>query len=185
MDIMLTGKNIEISNKIKDYVDRKLGKLSRFLSNISESKVEITEEGTKSPEQRFVVQVTISVNGTILRGEERGQDIFMAIDKVSDVMDNQIKRFKGKRYNKARGTSFAKGTSDSTGEAELPADLTDGRIIKTKRFIIKPMSPEEAVENMELLAHDFFLFYNDTTNKINLVYRRKGGDYGLIEPQVG
>jgi putative sigma-54 modulation protein len=185
MDIQLTGKNIEMTARIKEYADRKLGKLSRYLSNISESKVEITEEGTRSPGQRYVVQVTLNVNGAILRGEERGQDILMAIDKVSDVMDNQIKRFKGKRFDKGRGTSFARGTFGSALDIESLAEPGDGRIIKTKRFTVKPMLPEEAIENMELLGHDFFLFYNDTTKRINLVYRRKDGNYGLIEPEVG
>lgn len=183
MDIQLTGKNIEISPVVRDYVERKLGKLSRHLPNITESKVEITEAKTKSPETRYVVQVTVNSNGILLRGEERGQDILMAIDRVTEVMDTQIKRYKEKRFAKSRGASFIRGTFETK---EAPESASTGvEIIKVKRFTIKPMSPEEAVEQMELLGHDFFVFFNADTEKIDLVYRRKDGKYGLIEPEIG
>lgn len=183
MEIQLTGKNIEITPPVRDYVERKLGKLSRHLPNIIESKVEVTEEKTKSPGQRYVVQVTVNSSGVLLRGEERGQDIFIAINRVAEVMDTQIKRYKGKRFDKKGGTSLARGAFETVEAPARPGG--GGEIIKIKKFTIKPMSPDEAVEQMELLGHDFFVFFNADTEKINLVYRRKDDNYGLIEPEVG
>ncbi|GAG41306.1 unnamed protein product, partial [marine sediment metagenome] len=108
MELQITGKNVKLVPTARRYIERKLGKLSRHLPNIVESKVEVAEEKTKSPEQRFVIQVTIDSNGTLLRGEERGENLFVAIDKVVAVLDRQIERYKGKLYDKGRGSSFAR-----------------------------------------------------------------------------
>ena len=180
MELQITGKNIDISSAVRRYIERKLGKLSRFLPNITESKVEIFEEKTKSPQQRFVVQVTIDSGGTLLRGEERAEDLFAAIDKVATIMGRQIEHYKGKLYEKRRGSSLAR--SESSEEIETPPQR---KVVKVKRFAVKPMSVAEATELMELLGHDFFLFFNDDTEKLNLLYRRKDGNYGLIEPELG
>ncbi|MBA7653315.1 Ribosome hibernation promotion factor [subsurface metagenome] len=180
MELQITGKNIDLSSAVRRYIERKVGKLSRFLPNIIESKVEIFEEKTKSPQQRFVVQVTIDSGGTLLRGEERGEDPFTAIDKVATIMSRQIEHYKGKLYEKGRGSSLAR--SESSEAIETPPSP---RVVKVKRFAVKPMSVAEATDQMELLGHDFFLFFNDDTEKINLLYRRKDGNYGLIEPELG
>ena len=180
MELQITGKNIDLSSAVRRYIERKLGKLSRFLPNITESKVEIFEEKTKSPQQRFVVQVTIDSGGTLLRGEERAEDLFAAIDKVATIMGRQIEHYKGKLYEKRRGSSLAR--SEFSEEIETRPQR---RVVKVKRFAVKPMSVAEATELMELLGHDFFLFFNDDTEKLNLLYRRKDGNYGLIEPELG
>ena len=181
MELQITGKNMEILPAVRSQIERKLGKLGRHLPNITESKIEISEEKTKSPQQRFVVQVTIDSNGTLLRGEERGKDLFVAIDKVAEVMSRQIERYKGKRYEKGRGSSLARsGFSEEVAEERPP-----GRVVKIKRFIVKPMSVDEAVGQMELLGHDFFLFFNADSEELNLLYRRKDGNCGLIEPELG
>ena len=180
MELQITGKNIDLSSAVRRYIERKLGKLSRFLPNITESKVEIFKEKTKSPQQRFVVQVTIDSGGTLLRGEERGEDLFTAIDKVATVMGRQIEHYKGKLYEKGRGSSLARSEFSEEIETQPPQ-----RVVKVKRFAVKPMSVAEATDQMELLGHDFFLFFNDDTEKINLLYRRKDGNYGLIEPELG
>ena len=179
MELQITGQNIELSPVVRRYVERKLGKLNRYLPSITESRVEISEEKTKSPEQRFVVRLTVDSSGTILHGEERGQDLFTAIDKVREVMNRQIERYKGKLYDKGRGNSLARG--EFTEGAE-PAKRS---VVKVKKFAIKPMSVTEAIDQMELLGHDFFLFLNAQTEETNLVYRRKDGNYGLIEPELG
>lgn len=181
MELQITGKNIDLSSAVRRYIERKLGKLSRHLPNIIESKVEIFEEKTKSPQQRFVVQVTIDSSGTLLRGEERGEDLFTAIDKVATIMNRQIEHYKGKLYEKGRGSSLARGGFSEEAEEKQPIS----RLVKVKRFAIKPMSVAEAIDQMELLGHDFFLFLNADTEKINLVYRRRDGSYGLIEPELG
>ena len=181
MELQITGKNIDISPSLRRYIERKLGKLSRHLPNIIESKIEIFEEKTKSPQQHFVVQVTVESSGTLLRGEERGQDLFTAIDKVAEVMNRQIEHYKGKLYKKGRGSSLARGEFSEEAEPAPPSR----RVVKVKRFAVKPMSVAEAMEQIELLGHDFFLFFNADTEEINLLYRRKDGNYGLIEPELG
>jgi len=179
MELQVTGKNIELLPVIRSYIERKLGKLNRHLPDILEAKVEISEEKTKSREHHFIAQITINSSGTLLRGEERGEDLFTAIDRVEAVMNRQIERYKGKLYDKGRGSSLGRAEfSPKIGIAE-PAE----KVTKVKRFDIKPMSVAEAIDQMELLGHDFFLFRNAETEQLNLVYRRKDGNYGLIEPE--
>jgi len=180
MELQITGKNIELTPALRQLIGRKLSKLRRHLPNIKEQKVEIYEEKTKSPEQRFVVEVTLDSNGTLLRGVERGEDLLKAINKVAAVIDRQIERYKGKLYDKGRGSSLARGELDEEAEAaQLPK-----RVVKVKRFVVKPMSVAEAIDQMELLGHDFFLFFNAGSEELNLLYRRQDGNYGLIEPEL-
>lgn len=181
MELQITGKNMELLPAVRQYIERKLGKLNRHLPNITEAKIEISKEKTKSPQQRFVVQVTIDSSGTLLRGEERGEDLFAAIDKVTEVMNRQIEHYKGKLYKKGRGSSFAKGGFSKETVTEEPP----GKVVKVKRFAVKPMSVDEAIDQMELLGHDFFLFFNADSQGLNLLYRREDGNYGLIEPELG
>lgn len=183
MELQITGKNIELLPAVRSYIERKLAKLNRHLPNIIESRVEVTEEKTKSPQQRYVVQVTVDSKGILLRAEERADDLFAAVDKVVNVMDRQIERFKGKRFNKGRGTSFARGVL-SEPEAAAAVVAAPNRVTRVKRFAIKPMSVDEAIEQMELLGHDFFLFFNPEVKELNLVYRRHDGNYGLIHPEL-
>jgi putative sigma-54 modulation protein len=181
MGLQITGKNIELTSTIRQLIERKLGKLGRHLPDIVEYKVEIVEEKTKSPQEQFVVQVTLNSNGTLLRGVERGEDLPAAINKVAAVMKRQIEHYKGKLYEKGRGNSLARSEFDEPGEEAQP----DKKVVKVKRFAVKPMSVAEAVDQMELLGHDFFLFFNSDINELNLLYRRRDGDYGLIEPELG
>ena len=180
MELQITGKNMELTPTVRHYVQRKLGKLNRHLPNILESKVEISEEKTKSPQQHFTVRVTVTGNNTRLHGEERGKDLFQAIDKVAAIMIRQLEDHKGKRYEKGRGGSFARGEfSEEVETIKAP------KVVKVKRFAVKPMSVSEAADQMELLGHDFFLFFNADTEELNLLYQRRDGNYGLIEPELG
>jgi len=181
MEPQITGKNIDLSPTVRRYVERKLGRLSRHLPNIVGFKVEIFEEKTKSPQQRFVVQATVDSSGTLLRSEGRGEDLFTAIDKVAATMNRQIEHYKGKLYDKGRGSSLARGEFAEEVVAAQPLR----KVVKVKRFAVKPMSVAEAIDQMELLGHDFFLFFNADTRELNLLYRRKDGNYGLIEPELG
>jgi putative sigma-54 modulation protein len=178
MELQITGKNIELAPTVRQFIEQKLGKLERHLPNITEFKVEISEEKTKSPQQHFVVQVTLDSNGTLLRGVERGEDLLQAVVKVAAVMNRQIEHYKGKLYEKGRGSSLAR--SEFKEEAPPPR-----KVVKVKRFAVKPMSVAEAIDQMELLGHDFFLFFNADSEELNLLYRRRDGDYGLIEPELG
>jgi len=179
MELQITAKNIQLTPEVRHHIERKLGKLGRHLPNITESKVEVSEEKTRSPQQRFVVQVTINSSGTLLRGENKGENLLEAIDKVMATMNRQIEHHKGKLYNKRRGSSPARS------EFGEQVTTTPPGVVKVKRFTVKPMSVAEAIDQMELLGHDFFLFFNADNEELNLLYRRKDGNYGLIEPELG
>jgi putative sigma-54 modulation protein len=183
MDMQITGKNIDIQPAVRDYIKRKLGKVDRYLPHISSFEIVASEEGTRAPEQRYIVQVTVNNNGTFLRGEERGQDLYTATDKVAEVISRQIEHYKGKLpYSKKRATpSIRTTTTEVTAAIDAESVETSPRVVKTKRFDVKPMSLDEAVDQMELLGHDFFLFFDPDNSRMNLLYRRKDGNYGLIE----
>jgi len=181
MELQITGKNVELTPTVRQFIERKLGKLGRHLPNIVEYKVEILEQKAKSPQQHFVVQVTLNSNGTLLRGVDRGEDLLIAINKVAEVMNRQIEHYKGKLYEKGKGSSLARGEFNEEAGPTLPSR----EVVKIKRFAVKPMSVAEAIDQMELLGHDFFLFFNADTEEINLLYRRRDGNYGLIEPELG
>jgi putative sigma-54 modulation protein len=178
VEMQVTGKHLEVSQEILSYVERKFDKLNRHLPNILESKVEIIREMTKSPQHRYAVQVTLNNRGTLLRGEVKAADLFEAIDNAAKVMDRQIERYKGRLSDKSRGLS------PHHPQQEAAAPPPTGKVVKSKRFAVKPMTLDEALEQMELLGHDFFLFFDPTRGQIHLLYRRKDGDYGLIEPEL-
>jgi putative sigma-54 modulation protein len=177
MELTIKAKNMELTPTVRQLIESKLGKLGRHLPDVREYKVEIAQEKTKTSKEHFVVQITIESHGTLLRGAERGEDLPAAIKKVASVINRQIERFKGKLYEKGRGTS----PKDKIEEETPPV----GKVVKVKRFAVKPMSAAEAIDQMELLGHDFFLFFNADSEELNLLYRRHDGDYGLIEPEMG
>jgi len=182
MELILKGKNVEVTDRLREYVEQKIGKLDRYLPSISEAWVELSSEETKAAQDRQVCQVTVRSNGTILRAEERSDDMFSAIDTVLDKMYRQIARYKGKRKNRWRGAGTAVEPLPIAVGEELEEEVRN--IVRVKRFAMTPMSPEEAVEQMELLGHDFFVFFNAEEGRINVLYRRKGGNYGLLQPEL-
>ena len=184
MELQVFGKNMEISPVLENYVQKKIGKLARYLPNIADAKVEIHDENTKSPKQRFTVQVTLNSKGVLLRGEERGENVNVAVDAVAEVLERQIERYKGKLQEKGRGVSLARQAAvlERTVASEASEYLPS--IVRIKRFAVKPMSVAEAVEQMELLSHSFFLFVNAENGVLSLLYRRNDGNYGLIEPEM-
>jgi putative sigma-54 modulation protein len=183
MELQIAGTNVELTPAVRRYVERKLGKLNRHLPGIIESRAEISEEKTKSPQQHYLVRVTVNsgVGGAVFHGEERGEDLFKAIDRVTAVMTRQLERHKGKLYDKGRGSSLARGDFSEAAMQTEPA----ARIVKNKRFTIEPMSVDEAIAQMEALEHSFFLFLDADTDRLKLLYQRHDGDYGLIEPEIG
>jgi putative sigma-54 modulation protein len=176
MELLIKGKNVEITEAIEKYIQQRLGKLEHHLSNITSVRVELSEEKTRSQESRYVAQVTIDRRDALLRGEERAGDLFAAIDGVANVITRQIQRYKGKLYGRKRPSPL---------RAEIAIEEEEPRkVVKVKRFPVKPMSVDEAVDQMELLGHDFFLFFNPDAAQFNLLYRRKDGNYGLIQPEL-
>jgi len=187
MQIVVKGKNVEVTEALRSYVEKKIGRLDRYLDHISECTVELTREMTKSAQARHVVQVTMLANGTILRAEERAGDMYAGIDTVVDTMHRQLVRFK-ERLHRARSRTSLRVMG--TEPALTPEELARGEeeeeglphIARVKRFEMKPMTAEEAASQMELIGHDFFVFYNADRNAFNVLYRREEGGYGLIEP---
>jgi len=180
MQLIITGKNMEVSEPLREYVEKKIGKLTRYVPTIDEVHVELSVEKVKSNLQRQVVQVTMRSNGTILRAEERSADMLAAVDAVRDKLQRQLERFK-ERPVRMRKRARAAAAEESTAPAEEPSP----RVVRTKRFSVTPMTEEEAIEQMELLGHDFFIFYNPTSASMNVVYRRKDGNYGVLQPELG
>ena len=182
MELQIAGTNIEIASNVQKYIERKLGKLDRHSPGILEGKVEIAEEGTKSPDERYLIRVTLTsgAGGTVFHGEERGEDLFKAVDKINTVMKRQLERHKGKLYEKGRGSSMARGKYDGTAE---PGQ--SGRsIVKRKSFVLEPMLLNDAIDRMEELGHSFFLYLDADSDEIKLIYHRNDGDYGLIELRI-
>ena len=181
MQLVIQGKNMEVSDWLRQYVEKKADKLDRYLPNADEARVELSVEHTKSAQDRQVVQMTVRSNGQILRAEEKSADMFASVDAVMDKIHRQIARFKGRRQDKRTQPGEA-------AVADLPpapeGDEEIRQIVRVKRFTLTPMNEDDATEQMELLGHDFFVFYNARTAEVNVVYRRHDGNYGLLQPQL-
>lgn len=186
MQVVIKGKNMEVNERLRNFVEGKITKLSRVLPSIAEAEVEFSSEKTKSTDSRFIAQVTLKTNGQLIRAEQSAGDTYSALDVVLDKLDRQITRYKTKRtFNKSG--SEQRGAVREFVEYEVPGEEDEeereGRLVRTKRFPLKPMDVEEALEQMELLGHNFYVFFNSETNAISVVYRRNDGDFGLIEPE--
>jgi putative sigma-54 modulation protein len=177
MEVSIFARNMEVTPRLGEYVERKVEKLDRYLPSIDEARVDLTIENTRSASHRQVAQLTVRVRGTILRAEERTGDMFASIDAVLDKMYRQIARYKGRRRNRGQATAEELHVEEQVGEAE-------GEIVRVKRFEVRPMTPEEAIEQMELLGHRFFIFLDADEGTINVVYRRNDGNYGLLQPEL-
>ena len=192
MQLLIKGKNVEVTDAMRAHVEKKMGRLDRYLDSITTTEVEISTEKTRAASDRYAVQVTMFANGTILRGEERGQDVLAAVDSVVDVMQRRLSHYKGKLYRRGRGTVpkevLAEAVATTASDASEPEEAEEPhepKVVRIKRIAMKPMSVAEAADQMELLGHDFFLFFNSSTNTTSVIYRRHGGDYGLIEAELG
>ncbi len=190
----VTGHHFDVTDEIRRYAERKLGRLDRFLPALTELDVEITHEPhVRESAQRFVAEATASVHGAILRAEEHGTSPQAAIDAVTDTLERQIERFKSRLYvnmgrYESRREQLARAAEQAAAATAGPAAGEEGEpaeLVRIKRFAVKPMLTEEAIEQMELLGHSFFVFLNARTSAINVVYRRADGGYGLLVPEVG
>ena len=183
--LVLKGKNVEVSQALRDYVGKKVERLGHHLERILETKVELSREHARSQKDRYAAQVTISTNHTILRAEERGEDLREVIDQAMDAIDRRIDRYKGKLYHRNKRINAEKETIELGEEVPASEDPDQGIVVRHKRFLAKPMYPEEAAEQMELLGHGFYAFFNAANGQVCVIYRRKDSGYGLLEPELG
>jgi len=177
MKFVISGKNIEVTNGLKEAIEGKLGKLERYFTPETEVIVTLNVE-----KERQKIEVTIPVKGNIIRSEQVSNDMYVSIDLVEEVIERQLKKYKNKLIEKHHeGGNFK--TEFFTNNSEQTDEQEEIKIVRTKRFGIKPMFPEDACVQMELLGHDFFVFSNADTDEVNVVYKRKNGTFGLIEPE--
>lgn len=175
MKFVIVGKNMEVTPALDTAVRNKLGRLDRFFS--PDTQVNVTMSVTKD---RHRIEVTIPVKGSVIRSEQESNDMYVALDLVEEVIERQLKKYKNKIVDKHHEGAFR--------DEYLEKDYMDDeeiKIVRTKQFDMKPMYPEDACVQMELLGHNFYMFMNAETGKINVVYKRRGGTYGLIEPEIG
>lgn len=181
----LSGRNMDVTDALRDYVEEKLTRLDRFSDQITEARVTLTVRDVRDAARRNRVEVQLNVPNGVIRAEEHHADMYAAIDRASDVLERQLRKFKT-RYMKRRQDALPEpAPALADGEVQVPDDdVEDFRpeIVRQKRFDMRPMSPEDAVTQMEALGHDFYVFKNMDTDDCAVVYRRRDGNYGLIEP---
>ncbi len=175
MKFIIIGKNIDVTAGLRSSVEEKIGKLEKYFTPDTEVHVTLSVE-----KERHKIEVTIPVKGSIIRSEQVSNDMYVSIDLVEEIIERQLKKYKKKIIDKEQASeSFRKEYIDREYQ-----DDEDIRIVRTKQFDMKPMYPEDACVQMELLGHNFYVFRNAETDSVNVVYKRKGNTYGLIEPDV-
>ena len=174
MKYIISGKNIEVTPGLRSAVEDKIGKLERYFTEETEIHVTLSVE-----KERQKIEVTIPVKGSIIRSEQVSNDMYVSIDLVEEVIERQLKKYKNKIVDQQQ----AAGNFQQEFIEKEVEDDEEIKIIRTKRFGMKPMYPEDACIQMELLGHNFFVFQNAETEEVNVVYKRKGNTYGLIEPE--
>ena len=172
MKMIISGKNIDVTPGLRSAVEAKLGKLERYFTADTEIYVTLSVE-----KDRQKIEVTIPMKGNIIRSEQTSSDMYVSIDLVEEIIERQLRRYKTKLIAQQQAAA-------SFQPDYLEADEEEVKIVRTKKFDIKPMYPEDACVQMELLGHSFYVFCNAETDQVNVVYRRKGNTYGLIEPEV-
>lgn len=177
MNFIISGKNIDVTPGLKSCIEQKLGKLERYFTPETEIIVTLSVE-----KERQKIEVTIPVKGHIIRSEQSSNDMYVSIDLVEEVIERQLRKYKNKLVARNQeGSNFKQEFFESEDTSSEDDEI---KIIRTKRFGIKPMFPEDACIQMDLLGHDFYVFFNAETEEVNVVYKRKGNTYGLIEPEL-
>lgn len=175
MKFVIVGKNIDVTEGLRTAVEDKIGKLEKYFTQETEAHVALSVE-----KERQKIEVTIPVKGNIIRSEQVSNDMYVSIDLVEEIIERQLKKYKTKLVDQKQASNYFKKDymdRDFLEEEEI-------RIIRSKKFDIKPMYPEDACIQMELLGHSFYVFCNAETDQVNVVYKRKGNTYGLIEPEI-
>jgi putative sigma-54 modulation protein len=177
MRLQVKGKNVEVTDSMRTYAEQKLGKLERQLNDPTRVEVELAVERNPSISQNHVAEATVWTKGPVLRARESSRDMKASIDQLADNLSRQVKRYREKkRRRSSRG--------ETVDSAPVGADEPEARIVKSKQFAVNPMTPEEAVLQLELIGHEFFVFKNSESGVVNVVYRRRDAGYGLIEPEL-
>ena len=180
MRLQVKGKNLEVSDSLHRYAEEKLGKLERHLNNATRLELELAVEKNPSISDNHVAEATVWTKGPVLRARESSGDMKASIDQLVSKLERQVKRYREKRSRRETGRRANGSGSD---EPTFSGQQLDRMIVKSKQFDLQPLTPEEATVELELIGHDFFVFVNIETGAQNVVYRRRDGGYGLIEPQ--
>ena len=185
MDIAVKGSNISVTGALESYALEKIERVSKFFDDErsdSRAEVELTHERNPSVAEPEVAEATLFINGVVLKAREASEDMYASIDRMADKLERQVRRYRGRQIDRWHGQKAkAAAAAEPAVVVEEEEDI-EARIVRTKQFQMKPMGAEEAVLQMELLDHDFFVFTSADTGDINVVYRRRDGNYGLIEP---
>lgn len=194
MQVTVTGRNIELTNALKDYLKDKLGRAQKHFDHPLDVTALLSVAKNPSIPDNQTAEITIKVNGSIIRGQESTENMYASIDLVADKIERQLRKFKTRYYhkgNKIRDTEIHEGIdvsslpdNDDEVKKDIAFEAIKPRIVRSKKFPLKPMSPEEACSQMDLLGHDFFMFINSDTGHVNTVYHRRDKNYGLIEPKA-
>lgn len=187
MEVTIQGHGFDLGNGFENYVRRKINKLDRYLPGVEEVRVEVTKHSAKEDTPKEL-EVTIRRRRTLLRVEERNLDLYAAVDAALDKMYHRIARYKGRRIDRRHEGQVAEEDVDLESAEALPIEVEEDealeqRVVRVKHFTITPMSTDEAIEQMELLGHDFFVFMHAEDSRVKVVYRRKTGGYGLLQPE--
>ncbi len=187
MDVQIFTRNLELTDRLREYVEKKAEKFDRYLPNIEQMRIDLTAANARDASRRMVAQMTIHAPRAILRAEERSGDIFAAVDAMMDKMYRQVDRYKGRRED--RRAPGAPSVPDVVAEVfEEPQGKEAGEegvthIVRMKEFEISSITPNDAIDQMELLGHQFFVFRDGTDGRVSVVYKREDGDYGLLKPR--
>lgn len=192
MHVTVTGRNIELTPALKDYLVDKLQRSQKHFDHALNVTALLSVAKNPSVAESQTAEITIKLNGSIIRGEESTENMYASIDLVADKIERQLRKYKTRYFhkgNKARerngsGAVDVSAVPDSDVAVLKELDEFRPKIVRSKRFALKPMLPEEACKHMDLLGHDFFMFINSDSNQVNTVYHRRDGNYGLIEPEA-
>ncbi|HEX2098216.1 MAG TPA: ribosome-associated translation inhibitor RaiA [Rubrobacteraceae bacterium] len=190
MQISVKGRNISVTEALERYATEKVERVRKFFDDgrsVSRVEVELVHERNPAISEPEVAEATLFINGTVLKAREVSSDMYASIDRMSDKLERQVRRYRGRQLDRWQGKKKRNAVTEAHLEAPVVVDDDEEeaigpRIVRTKQFQMKPMSPEEAALQMDLLDHAFFVFTNAVTGEINVVYRRRDGNYGLIEP---
>ncbi len=185
MQMIVKGKNLEMTEALRSYAEEKISKLGRYLEKVIKTEIELFVEKNPKIANSQCVEVTVFTSGPVIRARECAADMYQAIDLVYEKLERQVKKLHGRRIDRSHNARHNHGNRQAAPpevmeEEEEPS--LEAKIVKTKSFPLKPMTPEEAALQMDLVGHDFFVFINADTDRTSVVYRRKDGNYGLIEP---
>jgi putative sigma-54 modulation protein len=181
MRLQVKGRNVEVSDSIRRYAEEKLGRLERQLADPTQVELELSVETNPSIAASHVAEATIWTKGPTLRARESSSAFEASIDQLVDKLERQVKRYREKRSRREAGR---RANGNVPAEPQFTAEQLEQMVVKSKQFELRPMSPDEATLQLELVGHDFFVFANENTGATNVVYRRRDGGYGHIEPQA-